>query len=283
MTFNTDAVGFFAPAIDVTWDSKDCLLYALGIGYGNPDPLADLEFTTENSEGVEQVVVPSFPVVLPAGTDGLAEALGPIDWTMLVHGEQEVRLHRPLPVEGHVRAATGVGGIYDKGSGALLCFETIGADAATGETIYELRSGAFVRGAGGWGGDRGPARVRVVPDRDPDRMDRFETRADQALLYRLSGDRNPLHSDPTFATRAGFERPILHGLCTFGIATRSLIDELCPGAPHRVRSIGGRFSAPVIPGTTLVTSMWRTDSGAVFRVATADGTIVLDDGQIEVS
>src|SRR5919197_3081843 len=223
MPLDPSAVGRTSQPYERSWTSTDALLYALGVGAGQQDPLRELEFTTENSLDVEQRVLPTFGVVLvQAGSTRDRFSIGDFDPAMLVHAEQSVTLHRPLPVEGAVRVTSTVTGIYDKGKGALVVTESTGVSPFTGEPLVTARSSAFIRGEGGFGGDRGPAADWTEPDRAPDHKIGYPTRPDQALLYRLSGDRNPLHSDPAFAARAGFDRPILHGLCTYGVTGRAL-------------------------------------------------------------
>ena len=262
-----------------SWTSKDALLYAVGVGAGLGDPLQELEFTTENSEGVQQQVLPTYAVLVAQART--SRSLGDFDRAMLVHAEQEFELHRPLPVEGTVRTVATVTGIYDKGSGALVASENTAVDAATGARLVTSRSGAFIRGEGGFGGERGPSDRWQRPERPPDHQVVQPTRPEQALLYRLSGDRNPLHADPKFAARGGFARPILHGLCTYGFTGRALLHTLCGSDPARFLSMSGRFSRPVLPGDTLVVSIWREDGdSALFATATEDGTVVIDHGRV---
>jgi acyl dehydratase len=279
MSLDHSLVGVPGPPTERSWTSKDALLYAIGVGAGLGDPLRELEFTTENSEGIEQQVLPTYGVLL-AQAPG-AGSLGDFDRAMLVHAEQYVELHRPLPAAGTVRTSATVTGIYDKGSGALVESQSTAVDPASGEPVITIRSGAFIRGEGGFGGDRGTSQPWQLPDRAPDHEVTEQTRPEQALLYRLSGDRNPLHADPKFAARGGFSRPILHGLCTYGFTGRVLLHELCGSDPARFISMGGRFSAPVLPGESLVVSIWRDDDGtAAFRTAKEDGTVVIDRGQV---
>src|SRR6185312_6825268 len=242
-----------------SWDSKDALLYAVGVGAGLGDPLRELEFTTENCEGIEQRVLPTFGVLIAQARP--ARRLGDFDRALLVHAEQAFELHRPLPVEGTVRITATVTGIYDKGSGALVVTENVAVDAATGEPLATTRSSAFIRGEGGFGGERGSDAPWERPGREPDHQVTYQVRPEQALIYRLSGDRNPLHTDPKFAARGGFDRPILHGLCTYGITGRALLHALCDSEPARFRSMSGRFTAPVLPGDTLVVSIWLDGAG----------------------
>lgn len=280
MPINADAVGFTSEPQEASWSSKDCLLYALGVGAGVADPTGfELEYTTENTTGVTQRVLPTFPVVVPGGSGTFAE-IGSFNRAMLVHGEQAVVLHGPLPVAGTVSSVTAITGIYDKGSGAVVATETTATDTSNGRPLWTTRSSAFIRGEGGWGGDRGPTGKVEAPGRDADHTVTYATRPDQALLYRLSGDRNPLHSDPKFAASGGFERPILHGLCTYGFTGRALLHTLCGSDPDRFGSMSVRFSKPVLPGDELTVSMWELGEGrAFFRTATPAG-VVIDGGEL---
>jgi acyl dehydratase len=265
-----------------SWDSKDALLYAVGVGAGLGDPLRELEFTTENCEGIEQRVLPTYAVLVAQARP--ARRLGDFDPALLVHAEQAFELHRPLPVAGTVSTTATVTGIYDKGSGALITTESEAVDAETGEPLVTSTSGIFVRGEGGFGGPRGPGQSWALPDRAPDHQVVQETRPEQALIYRLSGDRNPLHVDPKFAARGGFSQPILHGLCTYGVTGRALLQALAGGDPGRFRSMSGRFSRPVLPGEPLTVSMWLAGDGAaaLFQTTREDGTVVIDRGLVQV-
>ena len=277
MALNHSLVGVPGEPHERSWTSTDALLYAIGVGAGLGDPLQELQFTTENTAGVQQQVLPTFGVLLAQAR--ASGSLGDFDRAMLVHAEQSIELHKPLPVAGTLRSTAMVTGIYDKGSGALVETETHAVDAATGEPMVTARGSTFIRGEGGFGGDRGTADPWDLPDRAPDHKVTQQTRPEQALLYRLSGDRNPLHADPAFAARGGFSRPILHGLCTYGITGRVLLHELCGSDPARFRSMAGRFSRPVLPGEALVVSIWVGEDGtAQFQTAKEDGTVVIDRG-----
>jgi acyl dehydratase len=280
MPINPDAAGHRDPPVVSSWTSKDCLLYALGVGAGATDPTGrELELTTENTAGVTQRALPTLPVIVP-GTTGWRQVIGDFDPAQLVHGEQSVELQGPLPVEGSVSVATTITGVYDKGSGALISTETRAVGAATGAPLYTTTSSVFIRGAGGWGGDRGPSGRPSLPERPPDTTLTEVTRPDQALLYRLSGDRNPLHTDPSFAARGGFDRPILHGLCTFGFTGRALLHARCDSDPDRFVAMSGRFSKPVWPGETLTIRLWDVEPGqTVFSTSTANG-VVIDSGEL---
>jgi acyl dehydratase len=264
-------VGLEGQPTERSWTPKECMLYALGVGAG-PD---ELEFATEKN----QRVLPTFAVVRGGGAVPL-RALGTFNPALLVHGEQSVELFAPIPPEGRVVSTGRIAGVYDKGSGALVVTESTARDPATGEIRFRLRSGAFLRGEGGFGGERGPSGPRhVPPERKPDVEVSYLTRPDQALLYRLSGDMNPLHSDPEFARRGGFERPILHGLCTFGFTGRALLHALCRSDPARFRSMEGRFSRPVYPGDSLTISIWVDGSEAIFRTTCSGGEVAIDQGR----
>ena len=277
MSLNHSVVGVPGQPTERSWTSKDALLYAIGVGAGLGDPLQELQFTTENTAGVQQQVLPTYGVLLAQAR--ASGDLGDFDRAMLVHAEQAIELHKPLPVEGTLTTTGTVTGIYDKGSGALVETECRAVDAATGEPLVTTTSGVFIRGEGGFGGDRGTAASLALPDRAPDHKVTQQTRPEQALLYRLSGDRNPLHADPAFAARGGFSRPILHGLCTYGFTGRVLLHEVCGSDPARFKFMSGRFSRPVLPGESLVVSIWVGDNGtAQFQTAKEDGTVVIDRG-----
>jgi acyl dehydratase len=260
-----------------SWTSDDVLLYALGVGAGQDDPTAELAFTTENTAGVPQRALPTYAIVL-AEFGGPQLGLTGVDFTQLLHAEQSLTLHRPLPVAGSVELTSMITDIFDKDSGALIVTSTTGT--ADGAPLFTTRSSVFVRGAGGFGGERGPSSEYAAPDRPVDARLSFRTSVNQALLYRLTGDRNPLHSDPTFAAAGGFDRPILHGLATYGITVRLLLNEFCAGDPSRLSTVEGRFTKPVTPGDELVVTAWRDgDDAVIFRTANADGDVVLDRGR----
>lgn len=283
MALNTDAVGQVGPAAEHSWTSTDALLYALGVGAGLGDPLSELAFTTENTADVPQRVLPTYGVLVAQA--GERPELGDFDPALLVHAEQGVTLHGTLPVSGRARVTSRVTGMYDKRSGALVTLAAEAVDAGTGDALVTATSALFVRGEGGFGGDRGPRSSWSAPERDPDHVVRYGTRPEQALLYRLSGDRNPLHADPAFAARGGFPRPILHGLCSYGFTGRALLHRLCGGEPARFHAMHGRFTAPVLPGEDLVVRIWGGGADPAtgratgrFRTAKPDGTVVIDHG-----
>jgi acyl dehydratase len=283
MPINPDAVGATSSPRQSSWSSKDALLYALGVGAGMTDPTGfELEFTTENTNGVTQRALPTMCVVLGGGLGGedspLAK-LGSFNPALLVHGEQGIRLHKPLPVAATVRATATITGIYDKGKAALVVVESTAVDRADDEPLFTTVTSLFIRGEGGWGGERGPSNPVAFPDRPADNVVSYTTRPDQALLYRLNGDRNPLHSDPSFAALGGFDKPILHGLCTYGFTGRALLHAVCGSDPDRFASMDGRFSSPVLPGEQLDVHIWTTADGAMFRTMVGDRTVI-DGGRL---
>ncbi|HEX2576869.1 MAG TPA: MaoC/PaaZ C-terminal domain-containing protein [Aquihabitans sp.] len=282
MPINPDAVGSKGQPTRHAWGSKDAILYALGVGAGAVDPLDELQFTTENTQDVTQQVLPTMAVVLGVGGSGAFGSVGSFNPAMLVHGEQAITLHGTIPVEGEVETTGEITGIYDKGKGAVIEVTSSSVDTGTGEPLFTNVMSAFIRGEGGFGGDRGPSGPKnVAPERDPDHTVTYPTRPDQALLYRLSGDRNPLHSDPAFAAFGGFDRPILHGLCSYGFTGRALLHALCGSDPSRFTGMEARFSSPVLPGEPLTVSAWETGDGeALFRTTGGDGRTVIDAGRL---
>ncbi len=284
MPINPEAVGTKSEPSRRTWSSKDVLIYALGVGAGAADPLDELEFTTENTNGAPLRALPTIAVVLgPMG--GSFGSIGSFNPAMLVHGEQGITMHQEIPVEGELEAVSEITAIYDKGKGAVIVSESTATLVSTGEPLFSTRMSAYIRGEGGFGGDRGPSGTpNQAPESDPDHSITVQTRTDQALIYRLSGDRNPLHSDPSFAAMGGFDRPILHGLCTYGFTGRVLLHMLCGGDPSRFKGLDARFSSPVMPGETLKVNAWVDgDGSAVFQTCGQDGRIVIDAGRVTYS
>lgn len=282
MPIDPNAVGFRGEPTRRAWTSDDSILYALGVGGGAEDPADELAFTTENTNGVDQQVLPTMAVVLGMGGGSALAGIGPFNPAMLVHGEQAITLHRPIPVAGEVETVGEITAIWDKGKGALVEMTSTSVDVDSGDAMFTNVMSAFIRGEGDFGGDRGPSGPRnEAPDREPDHTVTYPTRIDQALLYRLSGDRNPLHSDPSFAALGGFDRPILHGLCTYGFTGRALLHRVCEGDPGRFASMVGRFTSPVLPGEELTVSIWDDGpQGAIFRTAGGDGRTVIDSGRL---
>lgn len=268
---------------DCTWDQDRPLLYAVGVGAGLDDPLRDLQFTTENSPGVTQQVIPSFLTLMASRGGGawldtlFGEGIYPIG---LVHGEQSVTLARPIPPSGRALISRVLTGVYDKGSGALVVTEARATLADTGEYLGASRMALFAQGKGGFGGPRTPAAEQpwVRPERAPDLTVSLPVGLNQSLIYRLLGDRNLHGTDPVKARADGFEKPVFYGMGTFGVGCRALLRGLCDDDVARFGGMGGRFSKEVHPGDRLDTLIWRTDGGAVFQMLANGERLVFDRG-----
>jgi acyl dehydratase len=271
MAINTALAGKSYAPIEFRYTSKDTILYALGVGSG-PE---ELNFVYEN----DLKVLPTFGVIpaFPAATAPMGELN--VDPMMVVHGEQGITLLRPIPDEGTIRTTATIEGIYDKGSGAVVLVKTISTDVK-GTPLFEANFTFFARGQGGFGGERGPSAAPAeYPERPPDFRTEMPTLPTQALVYRLSGDLNPLHADPNFAKIAGFDRTILHGLCTYGHAGRAILNRACGGDPDKFKSFAARFSGTVYPGDTLITEGWEAEKGKyLVRCTTQTGDVVLTNG-----
>ncbi len=276
MPFDPDALLALPPAEGrVRITPTKAILYALGVG------AEDLAYVYEAGLRALPTMAQTLATPAPAWRDPRHG----VDWQRVLHGGTSLTLHAPLPIDAQLIVRTALGPIFDKGSskGAIL-IATREIATTEGQRLATIRDTILLRGNGGFGGDPGaPAAVQPPPDRAPDAILALPTAPNQALIYRLSGDMNPLHIDPAVAHAAGFERPILHGLCTFGIAGRALLALLADGEPDRIRRIDARFSSPVYPGETIVTEIWRDGPGrAFFRAITAErGTAVLSDGTVE--
>ena len=284
MPLDPTAVGATGDVRTISWNSKDALLYAVGIGAGR----ADLAFTTENTKDVQQVVYPTFAVVAGSGSASPGRSamgqIGSFNFALLVHGSQAITLAGPIPVEATATVQDRVVAMYDKGKAAVVVMENE-AKLESGEPLWTTRSSVFIRGEGGWGGERGPSGPQNEPPADtaPDHEITLQTSPDQAFVYRLSGDRNPLHTDPSFAAMGGFDRPILHGLCTYGFTGRALLGALAADDVTKFDHIEGRFSSPVMPGDALTVRAWRTAAGeAVFTTSVGD-RVVIDQGLVRFS
>jgi acyl dehydratase len=254
------AVGAELPGRDLSWDTTDVLLYHLAVGAG-PDELSYVY------ERALRGVLPTFATVIPTLRDTEPPQVSmpgiDVDLARVVHGRQELVLHHPIPPTGKSRAASRIAAVHDKGSAAVIVTETT-------TELFTSRISIFAKGEGGFGGDRGPATRVPVPDRKPDAEVLSPTDPRQALWYRLCGDRNPLHVDPEFASAAGFARPILHGLCTYGIVAKAVVDAALDGEPERVAAYNARFAGIVFPGETLRTRIWREDGRLLLTATVAD-------------
>lgn len=277
MPLHPDLVGTTGDPVEFSWTHDDAMLYAVAVGAGQADPTRELAFTTENTDGVTPQVLPTFANIL---TRAAHIDIGDYDRTQMVHAEQAFRLHAPLPLAGRVTVTPRVVEVSDKGAAAVVATETTAVDTASGAVLVTAVQKLFIRGEGGFGGDRGTSTPWALPNRAPDLMLECFTLRGQALLYRLTGDRNPLHADPAFAARAGFPSPILHGMCTYGFTGRLLLHALCDGDPARFRAMEGRFTMPVYPGDPLTVLIWRDGPAARFRTLRGDD-IVIDRGVVE--
>ena len=269
-----------------TYGDKDVMLYALGVGMG-ADPLDENELAFVYERNLK--VVPTAATVLAANARAAARNTPPpalpeghrqssINFLMVVHGEQKVELHRPLPTYGTFTVESRTTGAFDKGKdkGAVIYNESVWTDEK-GEKVATLTSSTFARGDGGFGGpSEGAPEPHQVPSRPADLSVDIPTRPDQALLYRLNGDRNPLHSDPESARRSGFPRPILHGLCTYGITCRAVLQAITGFDPDQILSHQARFSAPVFPGDLITVDLWRDGKEISFeaRVKQRNATVI---------
>jgi acyl dehydratase len=258
---------------------QDVALYNFSIGLGQ-DPMDEkqLDFVYEP----RLKVMPSMPVVLGSPGFWSRNPDTGIDWVKIVHGEQGLTLHKPLPTEGEIIGRSRITGIVDRGAGkgALMYSEREVVDAATGERLATLTSTSFLRGDGGFGGPAGPVQQpHPEPERAPDVTLELATRPEQALVYRLNSDLNPLHIDPQVASAAGFPRPILHGLCTFGTVCHALLRSLCDYDTTRFGQMNLRFSSPVYPGETIRTEIWHEAGGAAFRARVVErDKVVVSNG-----
>jgi acyl dehydratase len=267
-----EALGIELPPTAFEYEERDVMLYALGVG------ATELDFVFERNLKVLPTfaVIPGFPAMM-----GLAATVE-INPVMLLHGEQRIKLHKPIPTKGKLTTGGKVTGVYDKGKGALLVVEAETKDEQ-GEVLFANTAGVFVRGAGGFGGERGPEAGNKAPDRAPDKTVEMQTLPIQAMIYRLSGDRNPLHIDPAFAKMAGYDKPILHGLCSYGHVGRAVLSEYCDNDPARMTGLEVRFSGVVFPGDSITTEMWDEGDGhIVLQAKTQRGDVVISNAAATV-
>jgi len=276
MPIDLSAIGKKLGSVTHTYSERDVMLYALGVGCGTDD----LQFDYERDLKVLPTfaVVPSFPAMLNLGG---AMQVNP---AMVLHGEQAIEVPSPIPTAGTVVTTPTIKAVYDKGKGAVVVVATESVDEK-GKVLFRSQSSIFVRGEGGFGGDRGPSGDKnVPPDRAPDKSISYATLPQQALVYRLSGDMNPLHADPQFAAMGGFDRPILHGLCTYGHAGRAVLAAYCDNEPARLKSFEVRFSGVVFPGETITTDMWQVEPNKIVLTAkTERGQAVLTGAAAEIA
>src|SRR5581483_10079034 len=272
------------PPVEHTFGWKDCVPYALGLGLGQ-DPMNEDELAFVYEKNLK--ALPTFALVQGYSPYWLRNPQSGVNWTRVVHGEQGFVLHRPVKTEGTVIGKTRIVEVIDKGEGkgALVYSERKVTDKTTGELLATLTQTTFCRGDGGFGGPQREAPPRhALPQRAPDAVCDLPTRPEMALIYRLSGDVNPLHAEPEFAKAAGFPRPILHGLATFGVAGRALLRTMCGYDPSRLTAMLGRFSAPVFPGETIRTEMWRDGGVVSFRARIVERDVIaINNGRAEIA
>lgn len=263
-----------------SYGRRDTVLYNLGVGANVVESAASADLSLVWERRLQ--ALPTMATVLGEEPYWFDDPRARLDWRQSVHGEHHVEWRAPLAPEGDVIGQSAVEEVYDKGAGrgALLVSRRTLSDAASGRTLAVIRKGVFFRGQGGFGGPAAPD-VTPTPQRAPDLTALLGTRPEQALLYRLSGDEFPLHVDPAFAAEAGFAGPILHGLCTYAISARAVIAALCDGDGARLRSFGVRFSAPVFPGETIETLIWKLGPGAAAVHSRVGERIVIDNGRAE--
>lgn len=275
-------VGAELPETEHAWSADDVILYHLGLGAGNPptDP-GELEYAYEGALKVlpSFATIPSFSSMMGVlGLDGLD-----INPAMILHGEQSIRLQGKIPTEAKVVNRGRVTHLYDKGKGAVAVVE-IATSTAQGTELFTNTASIYVRGEGGFGGEPGPEPGHLRPERTPDAEFSSPTLPQQALLYRLSGDKNPLHADPAFAAFGGFDRPILHGLCTYGIVCKGVVDQLLDGDVAAVSGVDARFTGVVFPGETVVTRAWREPDRIIAEASTAErGKAVLSNAAVHLA
>jgi acyl dehydratase len=272
------------PEIEHAYTEKDTILYALGLGCCSDGPHSDdLEFVYEKG----LVALPMMAVVLASPGNWLGSKESGVDYSKVLHGEQYLTLHRPIPPAGTVVGTGRIVDLLDKGKekGAVLYAERTIVDKKSGAPIATMTSAAMLRGDGGFGGKPGPQPApHKLPETAPALTVDLKTHPNSALIYRLSGDRNPLHADPAAAAKGGFKTPILHGLCTYGVAGRAVVKACCGGDPAKLKSIQVRFSSPVFPGETIRTEMWREGERVSFRARVMErDVVVLTTGLATVS
>jgi len=268
------------------YTEKDIILYALGVGEGvGATESNQLQFVYENHPTFS--ALPTFGVTFPLPMMGQTLSTPGLTFNpmMLLHGEQYLEIRNPIPTSGSLTSSGRISNIFDKGKGALVIVDVTTVDNATGKVITFNQISAFIRGIGGFGGPRGPSDITAAPPkRAPDAVHKEKTLPQQALLYRLSGDLNPLHADPEMAAVGGFDRPILHGLCTFGFAGRAVLHTFCNSDPSKMKSIRARFSKSVFPGETIVTEMWKVSpTKIVFQCRVEErNELVLTNSSVDI-
>lgn len=271
-----ELVGLELEPTTVSWTPADVLLYAVGVGARPPDGLNYLY------EKRGPAVLPTYAVIPGMNVMGGLTRAVKLDLARLLHGEQGITLHRPLPPAAEVQLSGRIAEIWDKGNAAVI---GVTGTASDGDgPMFDIYASLFILGGGGFGGERGPSSrgVNEPPDRDPDQVVEDSTRPEQAAIYRLSGDRNPMHIDPDFARAAGFRDPFLHGLCTYGFVGRAVLAACCDGDVARFGGLRGRFADQVWPGDDIITRIWDDPDGPIVEARTQDDTVVLSQARAQL-
>jgi acyl dehydratase len=268
------------PEGEGSYSKDDVILYHLGVGAGVPaTDENELEYTYEKN----LKVLPSFVTVARSGAGAAIFGVPGLEFNpaLMLHGEQDIEIHQPLPPEARIRGSARIADIYDKGKAALLVVEAAARDEQ-GAPLFTSRMSLFLRGEGGFGGPSGPPVANAAPDREPDGVIESATLPQQGLIYRLSGDKNPLHCDPEFAARAGFDKPIIHGLCSYGIVCKAIVDGVLDGNATKVARYQARFRGVAYPGETYRTAYWREGNKVLLeaRIAERDDALVISNSAV---
>jgi len=278
------ALGYELEAGEASWGPDQVILYHLGVGAGDPPTDGnELEYTYEKN----LKVLPSYGVIpVFSSLGGLAKVPGlEFNFALLLHGEQDIRIHKPLPTQATVTSKAKVAELWDKGKACLAVLEVETSEKESGDLLFTNRFGIFLRGEGGFGGEKGPDAGNAPPERDPDGVVERTTLPQQALLYRLSGDKNPLHADPEFAKMGGFDRPIIHGLCSYGLVCKAVVDDALGGDVTKVARYQARFRGVAFPGETYVVKYWREGDQIVLTAESKDrdGAPIISNAAITVN
>jgi acyl dehydratase len=270
LPLDTKIIGLKLDSVESSWQAKDTILYALGVG---AQPEGELDYVYE---GKGPKVLPTYGVI--AGLNAIAGFLGKVDVNplMILHGEQSIELFRPIPPKAKVVTESEIVAVWDKGKAAVVEIEATTSDEQG--AMFKNRSSLFVRGAGNFGGERGPSGSGEAPQKAPDFSVTYETRPEQAAIYRLSGDINPLHIDPDFAKAAGFDKPFIHGLCTYGFVGRAILNSACEKDPEKFGYFKARFAERVYPGDEITTKLWKLEDGSFYVEASTDKGTAISNG-----
>lgn len=276
MSINLDLIGTSTDPLEASWSEFDVQLYAMGVGAGQ-NPLVEIDLAVEDSSAGRLRAIPTHALVLAQKSTRLWGAFGDYSPSAAVHARQTLEALQPWPTSGTATLTSTVVDMFEAGKNAIIVTDTTGVDER-GEPLFTARRWVLVRGEGGFGGQSAPDHDWKPPHSSPDHTAVLSIRPEQALLYRLCGDRNPMHADPEYARRAGFDVPILHGLCTLGFAARALMRD-----GMQLKFIDGRFRAPVTPGDDLVLLDWHEGGDHWFEVRLPDGRVAIDRGRARLT